>query len=511
MKRIKDLTIPIENDKNLKMLAATAASLDLSDIKWFDIVKKSIDARKKNDIKFIYTIDLSTESHKRAEIVFDKAKKQPENPPIVVGSGPAGIFCALYLAEAGLCPIIFERGSEVDKRKEAVSKFWATGDLNQNSNAQFGEGGAGTFSDGKLTTQIKSPYKDEVLELFIQAGAPEEIRFVNKAHIGTDNLVNVVKRLRERIQKLGGKFFFETKVTDIIIEKSITKGIIANDKSYYSDTVILAIGHSARDTYFMLKDKGISLEQKEFSVGFRIEHPQKLINLSQYGNKYCDYKALGKADYKLVSHTKTGRNVYTFCMCPGGKVVAAASEEKHLVTNGMSCFSRNGENANSAILCNIKKEDMGTDNPLQGILLQRQWESKAYDWGGKNYYAPVQLVKDFLQKKQSTRFGRVTPTYTPGTTFAPLHTFFNQDFTESFMFAINDMQKTVNYFNMDEAVLTAVETRSSSPVRILRDELLQSTNTKGLYPAGEGSGYAGGIMSSAIDGIKIAKGIINTL
>lgn len=508
MQRITELKISPDDDGRLAEAAAKASGLQLSQIAGFEIVKKSIDARNKNDIKLIYTIDLSTEKIIKQPLSFEKATKHPGNPPVIIGGGPSGLFCALFLAEAGLCPIVLERGSQADIRQQKVRNFFESGILDENSNVQFGEGGAGTFSDGKLTTQIKSPWRETVLRLFVEAGAPEEILYTNKPHIGTDNLVKIVKNIRRRIVALGGEIRFDTLCEDIIIHNGKAAAVRFGENEIVCGSVVLAIGHSARDTYEMLYKKGIFLEQKEFSCGFRIEHPQNLINLSQYGKKFCSHPALGKADYKLVSHTPSGRAVYTFCMCPGGKVVAAASEKNRVVTNGMSLFARDGANANSALLYNIKPEDLGNQNPLAGMLYQREIESKAYVWGGGGYAAPAQLVGDFLNRKQSKGFGEVPASYQPSTTFARLDKFFDEKIYAAFAFAIKDMSRYLNGFDMSSAVLTAVESRSSSPLRITRGEDLQSVNVKGLFPIGEGCGYAGGIMSSAIDGIKAAKMII---
>lgn len=508
MQRITDLKL--SPDDNIKLLAeaAKAADIPATEIKGFEIIKKSVDARNKNGIKLIYTVDISKDVISKPPVAFEKAQKKPAHPPIIIGSGPSGLFCALFLAEAGLCPVIIERGGRADIREQKVKQFSESGILDINCNIQFGEGGAGTFSDGKLTTQIKSPWRQTVLRLFAEAGAPEEILYLNKPHIGTDNLVKIVQEFRKRIISLGGVFLFDTLCDDIIISGGKAVGVRCGEKELTSDCVVLAIGHSARDTYEMLYKKGVFMEQKEFSCGLRIEHPQKLIDLSQYGKKYSGHPALGKADYKLVSHTPDGRAVYTFCMCPGGKVVPASSEEGCVVTNGMSLYARDGQNANSALLYNIKPDDLGSDNPLSGMLFQRNIESKAYNFGGGGYAAPVQLVGDFLKRADTKGFGEVLPSYTPSTAFARLDKFFDEKQYRAFAYALKDMSRYIEGFDMPSAVLTAVESRSSAPLRITRGEDLQSINTSGLFPIGEGCGYAGGIMSSAIDGIRTAKAII---
>lgn len=471
----------------------------------YKIIKKSIDARYA-DVSFVYNVEVIDDKddfNKKCDLIIDKSdfKKRP----VVVGSGPCGLFAAYVLAKSGACPIVLERGKAVDERLKDIDNFKLNRVLNTTSNIQFGEGGAGTFSDGKLTTQINNPLCEEVLRVFCKCGAPEEIMYLSKPHLGTDNLINIVKKLREHIIELGGEFHFSEKLRDIIIENnSVIKAI--GDKEYETDTVILALGHSARDTFSMLYDKGLDIIAKAFSVGARIEHPQIEVNKCQYG-KFCDYPQLGAADYKISYHTSSGRGAYTFCMCPGGEVVAAQSEENSVVTNGMSYYSRNEKNANSAFLVGVGPNDFG-NNPFDGIKFQMELEKKAFVAGGSNYNAPCQRLEDFINKVPSKSFGIVEPSYKPGVTLTDLNTVLPSFVTDTMREAIPYFSKKLKFFDMKDSLLTGVETRSSSPVRICRDETCQAKYI-GLYPAGEGAGYAGGIMSAAVDGIKVALAAID--
>ena len=481
-------------------------------IKEFYIRKKSIDARDKDNIYYNYTFDLVCESEYDIKncIHIDEpvneeiqVKRKSKDRPIIIGSGPAGLFCALTFINNGIKPIIFEQGDKVDERVSKVDNFKNNRVLDIHSNVQFGEGGAGTFSDGKLTTGINSSYCNQVLELFYKFGAPKEILYLNKPHIGTDNLVKIVKNIRNYIESLGGEYHFNEEITDFIIDNNRVVGVVGKEK-YYSDTVVLAIGHSARKTFKKLYDLNVLMEKKPFSVGVRIEHLQKDINKSQYGDK--SKLKLPPAEYKLVYHGKD-RSAYTFCMCPGGVVIASSSGEGEIVTNGMSTYKRDLENANSALLVNVVPEDFKKDYPLSGIDFQKELEEKAFVLGGENYNAPVQRVEDFLNNKVSTKIGSVRPTYLPGVRLTNLNEILPEFVSNTMKEAIYYFDKKINGFNNPDAILTGVETRSSSPVRIIRDMNYES-NIKGLFPCGEGPGYAGGIMSAAIDGIKCAKTIL---
>jgi uncharacterized protein len=431
-----------------------------------------------------------------------------ERRPVVIGFGPCGIFAALLLAQMGFKPIVLERGKAVRERTQDTWGLWRKSTLNPESNVQFGEGGAGTFSDGKLWSQVKDPkfYGRKVLHEFVKAGAPEEILYVAKPHIGTFRLVGVVEKMRQEIIALGGEIRFSQKVTGFDIEDQRIRGVrLENGEHIVADQVILALGHSARDTFQALHDAGVYLEAKPFSIGFRIEHPQSMIDRARLG-PHAGNPLIGAADYKLVHHAKNGRSVYSFCMCPGGTVVAATSEPNRVVTNGMSQYSRNERNANAGIVVGINPEDY-PGGPMAGIEFQRAIESKAFELGGKNYEAPGQLVGDFLAQRPSTDFGAVLPSYKPGVHLTDLASSLPDYAIEAIREAIPAFEKQIPGFSMNDAVLTGVETRTSSPLRITRGANYQSLNIKGLYPAGEGAGYAGGIMSAGIDGIKVAEAL----
>ena len=441
-----------------------------------------------------------------------QAPEHLRSRPLVIGAGPCGLLAALVLAQMGFKPIVLERGKAVRERTKDTWGLWRKGELNPESNVQFGEGGAGTFSDGKLYSQIKDPqhHGRKVLEEFVKAGAPEEILYVSKPHIGTFKLVSMVEHMRETITQLGGEIRFQSRVVDLDIVEGQVKGVVlADGERIAADHVVLALGHSARDTFRMLFERGVYIEPKPFSVGFRIEHPQSLIDQCRFGD-YAGNPILGAADYKLVYHAGNGRSAYSFCMCPGGTVVAATSEPGRVVTNGMSQYSRNERNANAAIVVGIEPKDFGGDikaNPLAGMDFQRQWESAAFEAGGGGYLAPAQKVGDFLAGRPSTGPGTVIPSYTPGVHWTDLSSCLPDYVIATIREALPAFDKQIKGFAMDDAVLTGVETRTSAPIRITRGEDCQSLNTRGLYPAGEGAGYAGGILSAAVDGIKVAEAV----
>ena len=523
MLKISNITVSLDASMDEVLSAACKkAGIPPKLVTSYAVSKKSVDARKKNDIKLIYSLNVNINGNEDRYIANNVTKVQPYcyNPinapiselrPIVVGSGPAGLLAALILAQANQRPILVERGLEATKRKSKVEKFHLKGILDTECNVQFGEGGAGTFSDGKLTTGIKDYRMGKVIEEFIKAGAPEEIGYLAKPHIGTDKLIEMVQNLRREIIRCGGEVRFGTRLSDINVKngKLYSVTLEENGQSYelQADRLILAIGHSARDTFEMLLERGLTMEQKPFSVGARIEHPQTLINTAQYG-KFAEHPALGAADYKLSAHLSNGRGVYTFCMCPGGTVVASTSEEGGICTNGMSVFARDGKNANSAVLVGVGPKDFENSHPLAGVEFQRSIERAAYRISN-SYFAPAQSVADFLNSKttESTSF-KVLPTYRPGVVGADLSSCLPKFVVSSMRDGLRAFDLKLRGFAGGEAVLTAPETRSSSPVRILRNENYHSVSVKGIYPCGEGAGYAGGIMSAAVDGIRCAEAIL---
>ena len=520
MIRIRDIPLPPEhNAHQLQFEAAQLLRISNSKVRNLRIVRRSVDARKKPDVKIIYTIDVTVEGNEKkilrasgckrasiAPISFYRAPKNipaPENRPVVVGFGPAGMFAALILAMAGWKPLVLERGENAASRHEKVQKFFETGVLDTRSNVQFGEGGAGTFSDGKLNTGVSNPRIGWILEQFVKAGAREEILYDAKPHVGTDVLLEVVQNIRKRIISLGGEVRFNTRVTGLCSENGTLTGLkLENGEVIPCDRAVLAIGHSARDTFEMLDSTGVPMEPKPFAMGVRIEHKQTTVDESQYG---VVNPVLPPADYKLVEHLDK-ETVYTFCMCPGGYVVAAASEEGRIVTNGMSYADRDGENANAALLVTLNPADFPYEGTLGGMKWQREIEEKAYQVSG-SYRAPAQRVGDFLAGKPSTGAGNVEPTYRPGVHWCDLHEVLPEKITAALAEALPRLDGKLKGYADADAVMTAPETRSSSPVRIIRDESRQSA-LRGLYPTGEGAGYAGGIMSAAIDGIMTAEAIL---
>jgi len=526
MLRLKEIKLPLDHAESaLQDAILKKLHISNSELIRYTIFKRSYDARKKSKIILAYIVDVETTKEKA---LLKRFKKNPhvlptpnmtyqpvvqesqnyKTRPIVIGTGPCGMFAGLLLAQMGFRPILLERGKSVRDRSVDTFGFWLKKRLNPESNAQFGEGGAGTFSDGKLYSQVRDPkyYGRKVLTELVNAGAASEILYINKPHIGTYRLVKIVQNLRATIEELGGEIRFQCRVEDLDIDREQVRGVVLdNDEYIASNHVVLAVGHSARDTFQMLCDRGVYLEPKPFSIGFRIEHPQSLIDQCRFGEQ-AGHDRLGSADYKLVHHCQNGRSVYSFCMCPGGKVVAAASEPGRLVTNGMSEYARDESNANSAIVVGITPEDY-PDGPLAGISLQRNLEERAFALGGNSYDAPAQLVGDFLADRPSFNFGQVYPSYKPGVKLGDLSSSLPDYAIAAIREAIPAFDQKIRGFAMNDAILTGTETRTSSPIRIKRDENYQSLNTKGLYPAGEGAGYAGGILSAGIDGIKVAEAV----
>ena len=531
MLRLSEIKLPLHHPPEA-IRAAVLARLDIADEDLISctLFKRGNDARKKSAIQLVYALDVEVKNEaallKRfakdanvkptPDMNYQFVARAPENlaeRPLVIGAGPCGLFAALILAQMGFRPIILERGKVVRERTKDTWGLWRKSILKTESNVQYGEGGAGTFSDGKLYSQIKDPRHlgRKVLTEFVKAEAPEDILTEAHPHIGTFRLVKMVENMRRTIESLGGEYRFESRVTDMIIEEKncerrVRGVVLENGDQLASHHVVLAVGHSARDTFQMLYDRGVYVEAKPFSIGFRIEHPQSIIDVARFGSS-AGHPVLGAADYKLVHHARNGRGVYSFCMCPGGTVVAATSEEGRVVTNGMSQYSRNERNANAGIVVGITPEVDYPGHPLAGIAFQRQWESAAFVAGGSGYAAPAQRVGDFVAGRASTSLGSVIPSYKPGVTPTDLSSCLPDYAIAAIREALPAFGKKIPGFAMDDAVLTGVETRTSSPIRITRDANLQSLNTKGLFPAGEGAGYAGGILSAGVDGIKIAEAV----
>ncbi|MEX3816641.1 NAD(P)/FAD-dependent oxidoreductase [Paraburkholderia sp. BR13439] len=530
MLRLSEIKLPLDHPDSALEAAIRERLADLGVARdgliRYTVFRRAHDARKRADIKLTYIVDVEVKDEaaalKRLADVphcgvtpdmsykfVAKAPAQLSTPrPVVIGMGPCGLFAGLILAQMGFRPIILERGKAVRERTKDTFGLWRKSVLNPESNVQFGEGGAGTFSDGKLYSQIKDPkhYGRKVLDEFVRAGAPEDILYLSRPHIGTFRLVSMVEKMRAGIHELGGEVRFETRVEDIDIDNGQVRGLkLSTGETLRCDHVVLAVGHSARDTFQMLYDRGVHVEAKPFSLGFRIEHPQGVIDRSRFG-KFAGHKQLGAADYKVVHHCSNGRAVYSFCMCPGGTVVAATSEPGRVVTNGMSQYSRAERNANAGIVVGITPDDY-PGGPLAGIAFQRKWEERAFELGGGNYMAPGQLVGDFIAGRPSTSLGSVVPSYKPGVRPTDLSTALPDYAIEAIREALPQMEKKIAGFAMHDAVLTGVETRTSSPVRVRRGDDYQSVNIKGLYPAGEGAGYAGGIYSAAIDGIEVAEAV----
>lgn len=520
MIRISQIKVPIKENTRDKIILECSRKLRInkSNIESYKINKRSIDARKKPDLFYVYELDLVV---KDEEVILRRSKDIRKTPkenykfevlgskklnhrPIIVGSGPCGLFCSYFLAEAGYNPLIVERGEKIEDREKSIERFFETGVLDPNSNIQFGEGGAGTFSDGKLNTLVKDKkYRQKrIFEILVENGAPEEILYEGKPHIGTDILRNVIKNIRNKIISMGGDFLFNTTLTDInISDGKVVSVVLNNDRKVETDILVLALGHSARDTFKILYEKGINITSKPFAIGVRVQHLQKDIDRSQYGEE--NLKFIGKASYKLTYQTKNKRGVYTFCMCPGGYVLNASSEEGHLAVNGMSNHERESENANSAVIVTVSKRDYG-EGPLAGIRYQRLLEEKAFKLG--NGAIPIQTLGDFKLNKETDKLGKIKPVIKGKYKYSNLRDVFSSEISSSIIEAMDYFDHKIAGFGSDDVILAAVESRTSSPIRIIRDDDLES-NIEGIYPAGEGAGYAGGITSAAVDGVKVAEAI----